>query len=107
MVPTSDSLEAWIDYAERCLYALAHDLRRVPFVDGTRRMHLRALELKRAIARWREECPSVEARAAALDEVEQLARAVRSYVEHRGGGGANACSWNSRRHMLASSADGG
>lgn len=81
MVPPSDSLEAWIDYAERYLHGLAHDLRRVPFVESTRRMHLRALELKRAIARWKEERPDVAVRAAAVDEVEALAREARGFLE--------------------------
>ncbi len=77
MVPTSDSLEAWIEHAERRLRALAIELRRVPLAERTWRMHVRALELKRAVARWRAERPAVAERTALVAEIDDLARDVR------------------------------
>jgi hypothetical protein len=69
-----DPVKLWLDHAERGLYVLATELRRIPLDAVTRRLHLRALELKRNVARWREHPPSRETAASTLEEVEALAR---------------------------------
>lgn len=69
-------IDGWIDHAERALHVLARDLRAVPVDGTTRRLHLRALELKREVARWRDAEPDVPSRCAALDEIEELSREV-------------------------------
>lgn len=71
-----ERIDRWIEHAERSLFALATELRRVPLAPDTRRLHLRALELKRAIKRWRDEAPDDAAIGAALEEIEELARAA-------------------------------
>jgi hypothetical protein len=55
--------------AERLLFALATELRHVRLEETTRGLHLRALELKRAVARWPKDRPSATARRALCDEV--------------------------------------
>ncbi|HVH40821.1 MAG TPA: hypothetical protein VM925_00715 [Labilithrix sp.] len=70
----SDSIEIWIDHAERSLFDLASQLRRIPLESKTKPLHLRALELKREVASWRGRVPDLRTRAAVLDEIEQLAR---------------------------------
>lgn len=107
MVTSSDSIEAWVDYAERCLHGLAHDLRRVPFLPSTRALHVRALELKRDVARWRRTVPDVDTRVRTLDEIEQLAaeaprwRLRRDRARDRGSEAAVA-----RPHVVALGPDG-
>lgn len=107
MLTRSDSIEAWVDYAERCLHGLAHDLRRVPFLPSTRRMHVRALELKRDAARWRATVPDVDARVRTLDEIEQLAsearrwRVPREGARHAEGSPAAAVVYPSSASLIA------
>ena len=79
MITSSDSIEAWIDHAERCLHVLAHDLRRIPFVESTRRLHVRALELKREVALWSVDAPDVTTRSTTLDEIETLSGEARRW----------------------------
>ena len=79
MVSATDSIDAWTEHAERRLHELALDLRRVPFTESTWRIHVCALGLKRAIARWRQQRPDAIARAALLDYMDLLAREVRRY----------------------------
>jgi hypothetical protein len=69
-----DPVKLWVDHAERSLYVLATELRRIPLDTATKRLHLRALELKRNVARWREHPPSRETAVSTLEEVEALAR---------------------------------
>ncbi len=73
----SGSIDAWIDHAERTLHALARELRGVPMKPSTRHLHLRALELKRKVVRWRDAAPDVPARSAVLEAIETLFREVR------------------------------
>lgn len=68
------TIDGWIDHAERALHVLARDLRAVPVNAATRRLHLRALELKREVARWHDVEPDVPTRCAVLDEIEELSR---------------------------------
>jgi hypothetical protein len=72
-------IDSWIDHAERCLFVVAHQLKRVPLQPSTRRLHLRALELKRAIGRWRDEPPDVAGRDEVLAQIEELAHEVQSF----------------------------
>jgi hypothetical protein len=68
------SLEADASHAESLLYELAVTLRRVPVEESTRRMHVRALDLKRQVVRWRADQPPRDERLSALDEIDQLAQ---------------------------------
>lgn len=72
--PSTDSIDAWMDIAERSLYSLANDLRRVTLEKRTKRLHLRALELKREVATWRDRPPDPASCSATLEEIEELAR---------------------------------
>lgn len=74
---STDPLEVWIDHAERSLFALASELRRVPLDASTKGLHLRALELKREIARWRGRPPDPREPNAVLEEIERLAEETR------------------------------
>lgn len=76
---STDSVEAWIEHAERALFVLANELRRVPLEPDTRRMHVRALELKREVARWRDRRPDIRERSAILEEIEALAREAEAH----------------------------
>jgi hypothetical protein len=64
--------------AERLLYGLAGDLRRLP-VHSTLSLHLRALQTKRAVLRWRESPPDEASRRAVFAELASL----RSEIEAR------------------------
>jgi hypothetical protein len=80
---TLEPLYADQERAERLLFALATDLRHLRIEEGTRALHLRALELKRAVARWPKDQPAAEARREVCEEVlslhaETRARAARS-----------------------------
>lgn len=66
--------------AERLLFALATDLRHVRVEEATRALHLRALELKRVVARWPKDRPEHEARRALCDEVLALHGQTRGHV---------------------------
>jgi len=66
--------ERIVEHAERQLFALASRLRRVPASGPTRSLHLRALELKRELARWRAQPPDMEARDRVLAALEELSR---------------------------------
>ena len=69
-----DPVKLWAAHAERSLFVLAFELRRIPLDGTTKRLHLRALELKRAIARWGEHPPSRETATSVLEEIEALLR---------------------------------
>lgn len=95
------TLEETIAHAERLLYALAIELRRIPAEAGsthaeprrappgsaqqswsrsssaparTRALHVRALELKRDVARWRHSPPTEAERERVFGELEELTR---------------------------------
>ncbi|HEY6460039.1 MAG TPA: hypothetical protein VIY73_07800 [Polyangiaceae bacterium] len=71
--PLQDAgLEADIACAEAALHELAVALRRVRLDECTRRLHVRALDLKRAVSGWRSSRPPPEDRREALDEIRQL-----------------------------------
>ena len=59
--------------AEGILFDIAADLRRAPLA-GSLRLHLRALELKRMLVRWRDEPPDEASRAAVLRDLCALQR---------------------------------
>jgi hypothetical protein len=71
---STDPKALWIDHAERSLFLLASELRRVPLTADTKRLHLRALELKRMVSGWRDGSPLEEDVSAVLEELEELAR---------------------------------
>jgi hypothetical protein len=58
--------------AEAMLYTLALQLRRLPVNDRTHRLHVRALELKRDLARWCAEPGLAHAWGAAIAEIRAL-----------------------------------
>lgn len=62
--------------AELLLFRLATDLLRLPFEGRTRRLHIRALELKRVVDEWRDVKPSAAERSAVCDEIANLQRAA-------------------------------
>lgn len=80
---STDPLDAWIAHAERRLRGLALDLRRLPLVESTWRIHVRALELKSIVARWRKERPDAVARATLLDYVDVLTREVKRFRDRQ------------------------
>jgi hypothetical protein len=55
--------------AEHMLFALATELRVVPLGSSTTDLHMRALKLKGAVARWTEETPDKHTRETVCDEV--------------------------------------
>jgi hypothetical protein len=57
--------------AERLLYGIAGDLRRLP-IHQTLGMHLRALQIKRALLRWKDARPDEGARRATLADLAAL-----------------------------------
>ncbi len=67
------TLEADIQRAESMLYDVAVALKRLRLDESTRGVHLRALDLKRAVGRWRSEEPTPEDRSSVLEEIRQLA----------------------------------
>jgi len=80
---TLEPLYADQERAERLLFALATDLRHLRIEEGTRTLHLRALELKRTVARWPKDRPAPDERRQLCEEVlslhaETRARAARS-----------------------------
>ena len=77
------SIEARIDCAERLLFELAAELRFVPVEERTRRLHLRALELKREVRSWRTQPPELAACDALCDEVQSLADEARRVQAER------------------------
>lgn len=64
--------ERIVEHAERQLFALAAQLRRVPASGPTRSLHLRALALKREIGQWRARPPDAEDRHRVFAELEEL-----------------------------------
>jgi hypothetical protein len=66
--------------AERLLFALATDLRHLRIDEGTRTLHLRALELKRVVARWPKDHPAADVRQELCDEVLSLHAEARVLV---------------------------
>jgi hypothetical protein len=66
-------------HAENQLFALAMELRRVPVQSRTRELHLRALELKRDVARWRASRPGESERERVFAEIEALTREAREH----------------------------
>lgn len=82
----TSSLEEAIAHAEKLLFALAIELRRVPIQPaaleeprGTRWLHVRALELKRDVALWRPSPPSKAERERVFAELEELTREAQSW----------------------------
>lgn len=82
----TSSLEEAIAHAEKLLFALAIELRRVPIQPGpleeprrTRGLHLRALELKRDVALWRASPPSEAERESVFAELVELTREAHSW----------------------------
>jgi hypothetical protein len=76
---STDPRERWIDHAEQSLFALASELRRVPLDASTKHTHVRALELKRDVVRWRESLPDDDVVSAALEEIEELRRGLQGH----------------------------
>lgn len=79
---TMDPTTSWIDDVERRLFALACELKRLPLDPSTKRLHLRALELKRAIVPWRDHPPRPDAVSAVADEIQDLLDQCR-VLQHR------------------------
>jgi hypothetical protein len=69
------TLDADLVRAERLLFDLAGELRRVP-VHACMHVHLRALQIKRVLMRWNEENPDDVTRHALLAELCTLQREV-------------------------------
>jgi hypothetical protein len=67
-----------IQRAEAILHDLAAELRLVPLEEHTSHLHIRALELKREVARWAQTCPPRESRVAAIDELVELLTTTKS-----------------------------
>lgn len=80
-----DPMQLWIEHADRRLFVLASELRRVPLDASTRRLHLRALELKRETAAWRTRPPDPQVVSAVLEEIEQLAQRARQHARPQEG----------------------
>lgn len=74
----STTLEEAIARAEKLLFALAIELRAVPVHEQTRAVHLRALELKRAVASWRASRPGEDERARVFEQIGALGREVQA-----------------------------
>jgi uncharacterized membrane protein YccC len=71
--PVPDAgLAADVADAEAVLRELAVALRRLRVDACTRRLHVRALDLKRAVSGWRSNVPRPDERREALDEIQQL-----------------------------------
>jgi hypothetical protein len=66
---------------EALLFRLATDLLRLPFEDRTRKLHIRALELKRLLGQWARAAPSDAERRAARDEIADLQRQAAGWLE--------------------------
>jgi hypothetical protein len=71
-VATPACSEEDLQRAEAVLYELALVLRRVPVGERTRELHLRALHLKRDVARWHSHMADDATRRAVLDELGRL-----------------------------------
>ncbi len=71
-VATPACSEEDLQRAEAVLYELALVLRRVPVDERTRELHLRALHLKRDVARWHSHMADDATRRAVLDELGRL-----------------------------------
>jgi hypothetical protein len=82
---TLDPLFADQQRAERLLYALATELRHLRLEEGTRGLHLRALELKRAVSRWPKDHPAASARRELCDEVLALHTETRAFASRTPG----------------------
>ncbi len=67
---------------EEALHRLAVELRRVPVGEATRRLHVRALELKRDVTRWGEQRADGETMRAALEEIDGLLAEAIGWREH-------------------------
>ena len=76
----TSALDSDQERAERLLYELASDLRFVAVGERTRALHVRALELKGAVRRWRAECPDARARDATCDEIVALQKHARAVL---------------------------
>ena len=79
------TLEVDTERAEALLYDLASKLVRVPLGPRTREVHLRALTLKREVARWRDAPPAEAARRATLDELVALQHQAGESTRHPSG----------------------
>jgi len=73
-VGRAGSPEGDLQHAEAVLYELAVLLRRVPLDEQTRDLHLRALHLKRDVAKWHEQVADESSRRAVLNELVRLRR---------------------------------
>lgn len=82
-VALTDPNQIWIDHAERLLFDIAIDLRRTGTRPEAVGLHLRALELKRTVSRWRDRPPDPPARDATLGAIEHLADEVTRTVRGR------------------------
>lgn len=67
--------------AEALLFELAAELQVLPFEDGTRTLHLRALELKRVLSAWRDEPPNVADQQGMRNEILRLLQETRDWRE--------------------------
>jgi hypothetical protein len=77
--PSPSDLEADQLRAEGLLFELAKDLRHVPLEERTRALHLRALALKQAVARWPQSAPDPASRQALCEEVLAMQRETRDW----------------------------
>ena len=66
--------------AERLLFELASELRFVALAESTRRLHIRALEIKGAVGRWMNDPPEATAREATCDEIVALQARTRAVL---------------------------
>jgi hypothetical protein len=78
--PPSSVLAADQQRAERLLFELASDLRFLPLGDGTRQLHIRALEIKGAVGRWMLDPPGAIAREATCNEIVELQSQTRAVL---------------------------
>jgi hypothetical protein len=67
--------------AEELLFALATELVRLPFGAPTRRLHIRALELKRRVSQWARVGPSDAEFRATCDGILELEREAAEWRE--------------------------
>jgi hypothetical protein len=70
-----------VAHAEALLSDLASELRRAPLASSLR-LHVRALDMKRAVAAWNTDLPTVEERRATMEEIIGLQRDVERLRRH-------------------------
>jgi hypothetical protein len=67
------------EQADFLLHDLATELRRVPMCESTRKLHLRALALKREVSGWTVLQPAASERAPVIAEIRELCRTAERF----------------------------